>query len=181
MVHNLIKKALDVMPMIPVTLSKQIRSAFPYYRQPSFKIVAYIDNLLKVLTYCPSMIHDVLELIFENLLLIDVNLPREEIEKSEENEDEEETAESDDERMKLPVAETLDLCMEKLLGYFHTKLKEGSEAGKEEQSTIMQATLQYFNEHILRTYTKHVHFMLFYIASFRVSWRCASGTGRVMN
>lgn len=171
MVHNLIKKALFIMPMIPVTLRKQLRSMFPYYRQPSIKIVAYIDNLLKMLAYCPSMVYHVLELILENLLLIDVNLPRELIENSEADEDEEQTpAETDDETMKLPIAETLDLCMGKIFDYLHTKLKEDSLADKEEQKTILQAIFQYFNEQILKTYTKHVHFMLFYVASFRVSF-----------
>ena len=158
------------MPMIPVTLCKQLRLEFPYYRQPSFKIIAYIDNILKMLAYCPSMIYDVLELILENLLLIDVSLPREIIEESEENEDEEEPpVEVDNKRMKLPIAETLDLCMERILAYFHTKLKEDSEADKEEQKMILQAIFQYFDEQLLKTNTKHVHFMLFYIASFRVS------------
>lgn len=174
LVHNLIRKSLDVMPMIPVTLRKQLRFEFPYYRQPTVKIVAYIDNLIKLLSYCPSMTHDVLELIFENLLLIDVNVPRELIEEAEESD--EDSASSDeqqapevDEKMKLPVAETLDLCMEKILNFFHSKLKEDSEADKTEQKMIMQAVLQYFDEQILKTYTKHVHFMLFYIASLRVS------------
>lgn len=158
------------MPMIPVSLRKQIRSEFPYYRQRSFKIVSYIDNLLKMLAYCPNMIYDVLELILENLLLIDVNLPRDLIEDSEKNEDEHDLpGDFDDEKMKLPIAETLDLCMEKFLNYLHIKLKDDSETDKEEQKMITQAIFQYFNEQILKTYTKHVHFMVFYIASFRVS------------
>lgn len=154
--------------MVPSTLRKQIRSEFPYYRQPSFKIVAYIENLLRMLSYCPSLICDVLELILENLLLFDVNLPRELIEESEEIEDEEETVDINTEKMKLPLAETLDLCMEKILGYLHTKLNEDSGADKEEQKKITEALFQYFNEQILKTYTKHVHFALFYISSFKV-------------
>lgn len=174
LVHNLIRKLIDVMPMIPVTLRKQLRFEFPYYRQPSVKIVAYIDNLIKLLTYFPIMTHDVLELIFENLLLIDVNVPRELIEEAEESEDDsasndEQESQEDSEKMKLPVAETLDLCMEKLLNFFQLKLKEDSEAEKSDQKMIMQAVFQYFDEQILKTYTKHVHFMLFYIASLRVS------------
>lgn len=178
LVHNLIRKSLDVMPMIPVTLRKQLRFEFPYYRQSSFKIVAYIDNLIKLLSYCPPMTHDILELIFENLLLIDVNVPRELIEETEESDDDSASNDGDktpedDEKMKLPVAETLDLCMEKILSFFHTKLKEDSEADKSDQKMIMQAVFQYFDEQILKTYTKHVHFMLFYIASLRVSLHCA--------
>jgi hypothetical protein len=49
LVHNLIQKILDVMPMLPVQMRKQIRIEFPYYKQASFKIVAYIHNLLLLL------------------------------------------------------------------------------------------------------------------------------------
>lgn len=168
LVHNLIKKTLDVMPMVPVTMKKQIRIEFPYYKQPNFKIVAYIHNLLKMLDYCPNMMHDVLELIFENLLLIDVNVTREQIEQSEES-DCDDDSDDEDERMKLPVAETLDICMEKVLGYFKSKLCEDSTIDKELQKVMTQAIFHYFDEQIIKTYTKHVHFVLFYIASLKVN------------
>jgi RNA polymerase I-specific transcription initiation factor RRN3 len=170
LVHSLIKKALDVMPMIPVSLRKQIRLEFPFFKQSNVKIVSYISNLLKILEYCPSMIHDVIELIFENLLLIDVNVSREQIEQSEEDDelrDDSEDEQSD--KMRLPVAETLDVCMETMLEYLHLKLSDSSTTNKIEQKSIVQAILQYFDEQIIKTYTKHVHFLLFYIASIRVS------------
>lgn len=174
LVHNLLKRSLEVMPMIPVTLRKQIRLEFPYFKQANFKIIAYIDNLLKLLEYCPNMIFDVLELIFENLLLIDVNASRDQIEESECTEDNDSETDSDDdsEKMKLPVAETLDMCMEKVLGYFHSKFREGSDTDRSDQKMMTQAIFSYFNEQILKTYTKHVHFILFYIASLKVSWPC---------
>lgn len=156
------------MPMIPVTLRKMIRLEFPYYKQLNFKIVAYIDNLFKILDYCPSMIHDVLDLIFDNLLQIDQNVTREAIELAEEEESE--LNDEDEDRMKLPVAETLDSCMEKVLNFFHKKLKDDSEASKSEQETIIEAIFKYFNEHMIKTFTRHIHFLLFYIASFRVSF-----------
>jgi RNA polymerase I specific transcription initiation factor RRN3 len=156
-----------VMPMVPVTMKKQIRIEFPYYKQPNFKIVAYIHNLLKMLDYCPNMMHDVLELIFENLLLIDVNVTREQIEQSEDTDCDD--SDDDFERMKLPVAETLDMCMEKVLGYFQVKLNDDAEVDREQQKVMTQAIFHYFDEQILKTYTKHVHFVLFYIASLKVS------------
>jgi hypothetical protein len=151
------------MPMLPVQMRKQIRMEFPYFKQPSFKIIAYIHNLLSIISYCPSMTHDVLELIFENLVLIDVNVTREQIEESEEE------GEEDCEGMKHPVAETLDVCLEKVFGFFKEKLGEGSKLSQELQRVMTQTIFSYFEEQILRTYTKHVHFVLFYIASFRVS------------
>ena len=64
-VHGLLRKLIDVIPMIPVSLKKKIRQEFPYFRQPNFKIAAYIHNILEILDYCPVITHDVYELIFE--------------------------------------------------------------------------------------------------------------------
>lgn len=159
------------MPMIPVTLRKQLRVEFPYYKQPNFKIVAYIDNLLKLLEYCPSMTCDVLELIFENLLQIDVHSPsREQLEAADLNDDDSwQEGETDEDKMKHQVAETLDICMEKILDYFHYKFSGDSEIDISNQKMMMQAIFNYFDEQILKTYTKYVHFILFYIANLKVS------------
>lgn len=171
LVHNLLRKSIEVMPMIPVTLRKQIRFEFPYFKQANFKIVGYIDNLFKLLEYCPSMICDVLELIFENLVLLDVNVSREQIEETEDNDEEWQEVAADEEadKMKLPLAETLDVCMERVLGYFHKKFSDDSEAAKSEQKMMSETIFNYFDQQILRTYTKHVHFIIFYIASLKVS------------
>lgn len=171
LVHNLLRKSIEVMPMIPVTLRKQIRFEFPYFKQANFKIVGYIDNLFKLLEYCPSMICDVLELIFENLVLLDVNVSREQIEETEDNDEEWQEVAADEEadKMKLPLAETLDVCMERVLGYFHKKYSDDSEAAKSEQKMMSETIFNYFDQQILRTYTKHVHFIIFYIASLKVS------------
>lgn len=160
------------MPMIPVTLRKQIRFEFPFYKQANVKIVGYIHSLLKILDYCPNLIFDVLELILENLLLIDVNVTREQIEHSEEL-DEEFSPDEDDvdcDKMKLPVAETLDICMEKIFNYCNEKLRDDADTNKDDQKSMVKAIFDYFDEQILKTYTKHVHFVLFYIASIKVSW-----------
>lgn len=64
-IHNLIKKIYEAIPMLPVTLRKCISDMFPYYKQASYKIAGYIYNLLKILDSCPSMMHDIIEMIFE--------------------------------------------------------------------------------------------------------------------
>jgi RNA polymerase I-specific transcription initiation factor RRN3 len=65
MVHSLIKKLIEVFPMIPVALKKNIRKEIPYYRQSSYKVAAYIYSILNILDYCPVITYDVYELIFE--------------------------------------------------------------------------------------------------------------------
>lgn len=173
MVHGLLRKLIEVIPMIPVSLKKKIRQEFPYYRQVNIKIAAYIFNILKILDYCPVITYDVFELIFENLLSIDVSITRAEIEESEENENEEEDSDNEDENsavMKLPIAESLDICMNILFKYFYNKLATDSTTSSTQQKQIQDSLFQYFSEHIIKTHnSKHVHFVFFYIASFRVS------------
>ena len=65
-IHNLIKKIYEAIPMLPVTLRKSITDMFPYYKQPTYKIAGYIYNLLKILDNCQSMMHDILNTIFES-------------------------------------------------------------------------------------------------------------------
>lgn len=64
-VHILLKNLLDVIPMIPVHLRKQLQVKFPYHKKPSYKIVGYIHNLLLILEYFPNFTNDIMELIFE--------------------------------------------------------------------------------------------------------------------
>lgn len=65
MVHDLLKKLIEVIPMIPVTLKKKIRQNFPYFKQLNVKMAAYIHNILRILDYCPVITYDVFELLFE--------------------------------------------------------------------------------------------------------------------
>lgn len=63
--HVLIKRLIEVIPMLPVTLRNKIPQMFPYYKHHDFKILTYISNILEILSYCPSLMHDVLESTFE--------------------------------------------------------------------------------------------------------------------
>lgn len=64
-VHKLLKKLIEVIPMIPVELKRKIRQGFPYFKQSNIKIAAYTHNILQILNYCPVITHDVFELVFE--------------------------------------------------------------------------------------------------------------------
>lgn len=170
LVHKLLKKLIEVIPMIPVSLKKKIRQEFPYFKQSNIKIAAYIHNILQILDYCPVITHDVFELIFENLLSIDVSITRAEIEEAEENECDD-GIDVTENVMRLPIAESLDVCMDILFKYFHSKLSIESATSETQQKAIQDALFQYFSEHIIKTHnSKHVHFVFFYIASFRVGF-----------
>lgn len=107
------------------------------------------------------------------LLAVDLSVSRNEIEEAEEEEisDAENVSQNlDSETMKLPIAETLDVCMHLMFHYFYTKLNSESNTPPNEQKLIEKAIFEYFDEHILKTHnSKHVHFIFFYIASFKVN------------
>lgn len=168
-VHELLKKLFDTIPLTKLTLKKTLRSEFPFFKQSHFKITIYIENLLKILEYCPCFTNDVLVLIFENILLIDVNVTKDQIDQSEEEDEEEETNSLDGDftdRMRLPLAETLDQCMEKILQFFEIKFSMKFSC---DQKLIVETIFEYFDDHIIKTSTKHMHFFLFYICNLNVS------------
>jgi hypothetical protein len=181
MLHDLVRKLVEVIPMMSVTFKSNLLPNFPYIKQSSFKIAGFIYNLLKIPDYCPNMMHDIYEIVFEKVLEIDTSITRAEIEDSEEiDDDDEEEEEEFDEKiksnqtdsdvMKLPLAETLDVAMNMLFKYFHSKLNVDSTFSASNQKLIESAMFQYFDEHILKTQnSKHLHFLFFYISSFRVS------------
>lgn len=169
MMHSLLKKLIEVIPMIPASLKKKVRHEFPYFKQSGIKISAYIFNILKILDYCPVITYDIFVLIFENLTSIDGNISRQEIEDAEENCVFQIGENVDENTMVHPVAETLDVCMDIFFKYLHSKLEVNSITPIEQQKLIQDSLFQYFSESIIKTHnSKHVHFVYFYISSFRV-------------
>lgn len=124
-------------------------------------------------------IEELLEVVFNRLLVIDVNAPRNEIEEAEfpENDQqifamEEDLVSGQDEEdhmtMKLPLAETLDCCMERMMEFIN--LRVSSESGKEADQ-MFRILLRLFDNHILPTHnTHHVQFLVFYVCSFKQSY-----------
>lgn len=114
-----------------------------------------------------------MELILENILLIDVNTSKDQIDQyeEEEKEDDEDNLKSDAElspdTMKLPIAETLDRCMNLIFDYLSDKFK--SRIPSTDQDAIITTIFDYFEDHMLKTITKHCHFFLFYLANLSVS------------
>lgn len=97
-----------------------------------------------------------------------MSITRAEIEEAEENEFDD-GVDVTENVMKLPIAESLDVCMDILFKYFHLKLSLESITSEAQQKIIQDALFQYFSDHIIKTHnSKHVHFVFFYIASFRV-------------
>lgn len=64
-IHRLLRRLLEVIPMITHPMRRQLKTSFPYYKKPDFVTVGYIHNLLWILDYCPSFKNDILELVIQ--------------------------------------------------------------------------------------------------------------------
>lgn len=101
-----------------------IKSHFPYFKKSAHCHELYLHNLLLIIEYEPKLRLEILHLIISKLIVLDVNAPREEIVTAENDCDvdmfemDEDYIQDNDNKMKHLVANTLDICMDKLLNYF---------------------------------------------------------------
>lgn len=191
-IHDLISVILQVIPMSSALLVKTIRHHFPYLKRSAHEHECYIYNILKVFDYQPDLRTDLLLLIASRLTILDVNAPKAAIEElEEENEleidmDDQDVFAMDDSeshedhmaikprsphRMKHPVANTLDIIMERLFQYMHTEcheLKDPTLLNWERTKKLYHEMLTVFDKMILPTYAcHHIQFLMFYLCSFK--------------
>ncbi|CAD7085871.1 unnamed protein product [Hermetia illucens] len=189
-VHQVIRRLMTIMPMSFDVVLETIEKSFPYYKKPPHVIGGYVHNILTMMKYklisCNFSIH----LLFRKLLELDANAPRADIEDAE-YEDEEmddggeemfqidmENEKAAEQTMKLPVAETLDICLEKLFCFIETLAKESSRSSNSTNSSTknnvlntnscFNLLLSAFEDIILPSHnTHHVQFLLFYLCSLK--------------
>jgi len=163
-VHTLFRTILSLIPSSCDLLKKQLRSSFPFFKKPAEEIKTYVDNLLIFASYHPSSRTDVLQMIIKTICEIDVNTSRDQIEEEEEDESENE---EEVEEMKLPLANTLDVLMDRLLEYIHGECH--TPEGKLDHSKaepLMKELVVIFSTTILPHHaTSHVQFILFYVCA----------------
>ncbi|KAJ8974029.1 hypothetical protein NQ317_001817 [Molorchus minor] len=87
-VHTLLNLLLAVVPMCKELLMNSVISQFPYYNKSTHVHEYYLHNILWILDYQPSFRQDMLHLVLSKIVIMDVNAPKEEIERFI-NEDEE--------------------------------------------------------------------------------------------
>ncbi|KAG5889235.1 hypothetical protein JTB14_006371 [Gonioctena quinquepunctata] len=174
-IHSLINLLLGVVPMCKELLMSSITSQFPYYNKPTHLHEYYIHNVLWILEYQPNFRPDVLSLLFSKLIIMDVNAPREEIEKFLNCDDEMFTLDDDARSVKTSttaftqvnrhvVADTLDVCLDKLFNYFITECHDGNsgEVDWERTKKLYLDMIPVFEKIILPTYnTHHVQYIMF--------------------
>lgn len=179
-IHDLIIRLKNVIPMIFNVVLVQLRKQFPYIKKPSHIVCGYLHNLLWMTEHTSMFSEELFEIIFNRLLTIDVNTPRNEIEDAEYPEDDEQIFSMDDDSpvidkadndnliMKLPMAETLDCCMQQMFSYIHLRASSENTSDSDRMFKVLLAS---FDKHILPTHnTHHVQFLVFYVCSFKQSY-----------
>uniref|UniRef100_A0A2M4BHG3 Putative transcription initiation factor rrn3 n=1 Tax=Anopheles marajoara TaxID=58244 RepID=A0A2M4BHG3_9DIPT len=177
-VHDLIMRLTNVIPMIFDVVLTQLRKNFPYHKKPTYEVTGYLYNVLQVTKYASIYCDELLDIVFHQLLQLDVNVPRSEIEETEYPEEDmmfdmaingEEEGKNEDERttMKHPLAETLDCFMHIMFNFIERSIKE--EGGQADR--LFKIMFKQFETHVLPTHnTDHVQFLLFYFCSFKLSY-----------
>lgn len=143
---------------------------FPYHKKSPHIIAGYLHNIFWFLEYQPIFTEDVFRLILQKLLVLDVNASREEIEMmDEENEEEMFELEVDTKSeiiMRHPVAESLDICMLKVLQFIDKEFRSQPESNSPEK--YFRMLVNAFDTIILPAHNPHhVQFFMFYVCSFK--------------
>ncbi|ETN66338.1 transcription initiation factor RRN3 [Anopheles darlingi] len=177
-VHDLIMRLTNVIPMIFDVVLTQLRKNFPYHKKPTYEVTGYLYNVLQVTEYASIYCDELLDIVFHQLLQLDVNVPRSDIEATEYPDEDmifdmaingEEEGKDEGERtsMKHPLAETLDCFMHIMFNFIERSIKdEGGQADR-----LFKIMFKQFETHVLPTHnTDHVQFLLFYFCSFKLSY-----------
>lgn len=182
-VHQTLSKILDVIPMANDFAIEVIEKLFPYHTKPSYVIAGYMHNMMWLIDYWPMFREDILHLLFKNFVLMDVSIRRSDIETAERLSQEAEEIfkmDADDvkqlnqEGMQHPIANTMDICLEKLLKYIQIQCQPNSSEDLNKSSLriehFFKTLIKAFEDYILPTHkTNHVQFVMFYFCSLKVS------------
>ncbi|KAM7352486.1 RNA polymerase I-specific transcription initiation factor RRN3 homolog Tif-IA [Cochliomyia hominivorax] len=190
-IHLLLERILNAIPMAFDATLMAIETLFPYYKRPTYMVVGYVHNLLKLLEYKPIFTDYVIQLIMQKLVILDVHAPRsaiEELESDDEDDDEEEEPEmfemddcekkndKSDEPMKHAIAHTLDICMLKIFEYLQKKSGQSpvmqNDTDNKQKLTdslkFLKVLIKAFDEVILPIHnTHHAQFVVFYFCSLK--------------
>lgn len=182
-VHQTLLKILDLIPMANDFAIEVIEKMFPYHTKQSFIIAGYMHNMMWLMDYRPMFREDVLQLMFKNFVMMDVSIRRGDIEAAERlSQDAEEIFKMDAEEVKVlnqdgmqhPIAETIDICLDKLLQYIKTQCQPNRNEDSNKSSLRMEhffkILFKAFEDFVLPTHkTNHIQFVMFYFCSLKVS------------
>ncbi|XP_057322164.1 RNA polymerase I-specific transcription initiation factor RRN3 [Microplitis mediator] len=175
-VHNVIFKFLKIVPMSSTILVQSLRTLYPYYKKSAHSHQVYLYFSLQIMEYAPQLRSEIISTIIEKLTILDVNVPRTEIENYREKDEDEEVfkidsvQETDKADSDHPLAHTLDICMDILMTYIYEYCHPDDELDQDNLKKIYFELLQPFEKVVLHTHASHhVQFIMFYICSFKTA------------
>lgn len=182
-VHQTLSKILDVIPMANDFAFDVIEKMFPYHTKPSYMVAGYVYNLMWLIDYRPMFREDAFQLLIKNFVVMDVSMRRSDIEAAERlGQDAEEIFKMDadevktlnQEGMQHPIADTIDICLDKLFGYITRQCEpnpnEDLQKNNQRIEHLFKILFKCFEDFILPTHkTNHAQFVMFYLCSLKVS------------
>ncbi|KAL0124157.1 hypothetical protein PUN28_006173 [Cardiocondyla obscurior] len=181
-IHDILHKILEVVPMSDKVILQALVSQFPYIIHGTYTHEVYMFALLQIVNYAPQLRSNILIFIINRLMILDVNIPREEADSDEEddiiddcingttdNDDETKMNDDTDKRKTVhPTERTLDSCMELLIKYMHEFCFANGVLQIENLKALYFEILRAFETVILPTHASQcVQYIIFYICSLR--------------
>ncbi|XP_072386800.1 RNA polymerase I-specific transcription initiation factor RRN3 [Diabrotica undecimpunctata] len=181
--HTLFNVLLAIVPMCKELFYSSVCNQFPYYNRPTHTHELYIHNLLWILEYQPTLRPEILRLIFSKLVIMDVNAPKEEIEKYLNSQQDEDIFSMDDDSKsirttttaftkvdRMALGHTLDVCLDKMFNYIINECHNSEGLNWESTKKLYLDMLSIFDDVILKTYSlHHVQYVMFLMSSFKTT------------
>ncbi|KAL0266686.1 UNVERIFIED_CONTAM: hypothetical protein PYX00_009163 [Menopon gallinae] len=172
-IHSTLKSIIERVPLSEDVLLECLSHNFPHLvHKTSFaKQLCYVYNTLKVLSYQPHLRVNILQIIIDQLLVRDVHTSRDDIMQAEEQQADllyEMEVDEDPplQRLKHPVADTLDGIMELLFMFIKSECYDGEKLNQVKCHKLYNELLNMFETAMLPTHSHHIQFIMFYICSF---------------
>lgn len=183
--HEALQAVLEVVPVVPQFLIPVLSENFPYMKKPTIFQASYVKNLLQITKYLPDLRSKILELVIDNLITIDVEIPKHELEHNEAAIEEEDHTQfevdmdaanivveasaslDEDNCMENEMADKLDILMEILFKYICEVTHINGEHSIDASAEMFNELLLVFENVILPTHAScHVQFVMFQVCSF---------------
>ncbi|XP_065898561.1 RNA polymerase I-specific transcription initiation factor RRN3-like isoform X2 [Dysidea avara] len=192
-VHHCMKTVCELVPNSPAVLMSVIVEQYPFKYRPASQQEVYMRNLLVVVDYLPSLRDGVLQLIVNQMMKIDVEVPHLEEEEASDSEEDDKTHNNGEvfqcdmecstgdinggnmlstfhyrsQQMSNEMADKLDVMMLVMYEYLHriTHNIDGT-TNKKTLLEVFHVLLNIFESSVLSTHqSSHVQFVLFQLSS----------------
>ena len=182
--HRGIFAIMKIVPTAPKHLLTKLGDFFPYIGKHQLLIQLYVKNMFHITKYMPSLQEKIFEIIIDNLLKIDVQICKQELEDDSDTEDELddvqfdveidhdtkikiEEGKDDNNEMKNETARKLDNLMLTVFEHVHEMCFHNEIVDWEKTEQLYKDLIRVFEMVLLPTHASaYVQFVIFHICSF---------------